>query len=494
MKKYLNVVLATTRAGGIGLNNTLPWHLKGDLKHFANITKNYNLDKSERENGYKNAIVMGRKTFESQGDKFPLPQREHIVLSKNGSTHLKEAQSSKDLTVFDNEDQLFNYLSESKKIKEVFLIGGSDLLQKVLTDHRDIVKNVFLTRVYKEFECDTFMPKDWLQGFELKEVSKTMSEKDANYDFTRYINPSLAATNYDELCKTQFINSRHEEYQYLELIEKVIKTGSYKEDRTGTGVVSLFGNMMRYDLEKSFPMLTTKRVFWKGVVEELLWFLRGETDGKTLSEKGVRIWDGNGSREFLDKSGFKDRDVGDLGPVYGFQWRHFGAEYKDCYTDYTGQGIDQIQNVIDTIKSNPTSRRLIVCSWNVSALSKMALPPCHVIFQFFVADGKLSCLLYQRSCDVGLGVPFNIASYAQLNCMIADMCGLKRGEFIHMLGDTHIYSNHIEPLKKQIKRQPNPFPILNIKAIRDNIADYKMEDFELVGYHPQKTIKMDMAV
>ena len=177
--------------------------------------------------------------------------------------------------MFDNEDQLFDYLNESKKIKEVFLIGGSDLLQKVLTDHRDIVKNVFLTRVYKEFECDTFMPKDWLKGFELKEVSKTMSEKNANYDFTRYINPSLTATNYDELCKTQFFNNRHEEYQYLELIEKIIKTGSYKGDRTGTGVVGLFGNMMRYDLEKSFPLLTTKKVFWKGVVEELLWFLRG---------------------------------------------------------------------------------------------------------------------------------------------------------------------------------------------------------------------------
>lgn len=213
-----------------------------------------------------------------------------------------------------------------------------------------------------------------------------------------------------------------------------------------------------------------------------------------MTEKNVKIWDGNGSREFLDKSGFKDRDIGDLGPVYGFQWRHFGAEYKDCYTDYTGQGIDQIQEVINTIKNNPTSRRMIVCSWNVKDLKNMALPPCHCLFQFYVDDGKLSCLLYQRSCDVGLGVPFNIGSYALLNCIIADMCGLKRGDFVHMLGDTHVYANHIEPLKKQIKRHPNPFPLLNIKTIRDNIADYQMEDFELVGYHPQKIIKMDMAV
>jgi thymidylate synthase len=252
--------------------------------------------------------------------------------------------------------------------------------------------------------------------------------------------------------------------------------------------------MMKFDLGQSFPLLTTKRVYWKGVVEELLWFLRGETDGKILSGKNVRIWDGNGSREFLDGMGFSGRDVGDLGPVYGFQWRHFGAEYKDCYTDYSGQGVDQIQGVIEMIRRDPNSRRLIVCSWNVKDLKLMALPPCHCLFQFYVADGKLSCLLYQRSCDVGLGVPFNIGSYALLCCLIADMTGLERGEFVHMLGDSHVYKNHIGPLQEQLKRSPTPFPLLNIKTKRDNIADYVFEDFELVNYFPQKPIKMEMAV
>lgn len=277
-------------------------------------------------------------------------------------------------------------------------------------------------------------------------------------------------------------------------LAKIIREGTVKEDRTGVGVYSLFGNMMKFDLGQSFPLLTTKRVYWRGVVEELLWFLRGETDGKILSGKNVGIWDGNGSREFLDGMGFGGRDVGDLGPVYGFQWRHFGAEYKDCYTDYSGQGVDQIQEVIEMIRRDPNSRRLIVCSWNVKDLKLMALPPCHCLFQFYVADGKLSCLLYQRSCDVGLGVPFNIGSYALLCCLIADMTGLERGEFVHMLGDSHVYKNHVGPLQEQLKRSPTPFPLLNIKTKRDNIADYVFEDFELVNYFPQKPIKMEMAV
>lgn len=210
---------------------------------------------------------------------------------------------------------------------------------------------------------------------------------------------------------------------------------------------------MRFDLRNDiFPLLTTKRVFWRAVLEELLWFIKGSTNAKELQDKNIHIWDGNSTREFLDKMGFHDREEGDLGPVYGFQWRHYGAEYKTCHDDYTGQGIDQLNEVINRIRNNPNDRRIIMSAWNVVDIPKMALPPCHCFVQFYVADGELSCQLYQRSADMGLGVPFNIASYALLTYMIAHVTGLKPGDFVHTLGDAHVYLNHIEPLKQQVNR------------------------------------------
>ncbi|XP_056318969.1 thymidylate synthase [Danio aesculapii] len=285
-----------------------------------------------------------------------------------------------------------------------------------------------------------------------------------------------------------------DERGYLSLVEFILQNGARKGDRTGTGVISVFGTQARYSLRDQFPLLTTKRVFWKGILEELLWFIKGSTNAKDLSEKGVRIWDANGSREFLDKNGFTDREEGDLGPVYGFQWRHFGAEYKDMHTDYSGEGVDQLQKVIDTIKSNPEDRRIIMCAWNPKDLPLMALPPCHALCQFYVSDGELSCQLYQRSGDIGLGVPFNIASYALLTYMIAHITGLKPGDFVHTLGDAHIYTNHIEPLKEQIQREPRPFPKLRIKRKVEQINDFCAEDFEIYDYDPHPTIKMQMAV
>uniref|UniRef100_A0A8C1JGZ0 Thymidylate synthase n=1 Tax=Cyprinus carpio TaxID=7962 RepID=A0A8C1JGZ0_CYPCA len=244
--------------------------------------------------------------------------------------------------------------------------------------------------------------------------------------------------------------------------------------------------------DNQFPLLTTKRVFWKGILEELLWFIKGSTNARELSEKGVRIWDANGSREFLDKSGFSDREEGDLGPVYGFQWRHFGAEYKDMHTDYSGQGVDQLQKVIDSIRSNPEDRRIIMCAWNPNDLPLMALPPCHALCQFYVSDGELSCQLYQRSGDIGLGVLFNIASYALLTYMITHITGRQPGDFVHTLGDAHIYTNHIEPLKEQL--YPRPYPKLRIKRNVERIDDFQAEDFEIYDYDPHPAIKMQMAV
>lgn len=286
----------------------------------------------------------------------------------------------------------------------------------------------------------------------------------------------------------------HDEYQYLDLIQKILKNGTKKDDRTGTGTISLFGAQMRFSLRNTFPLLTTKNVFWRGVAEELLWFVRGSTNSKELAEKKVHIWDANGSKEFLDKQGLTDREEGDLGPVYGFQWRHFGADYKNMHTDYSGQGVDQLKNVIHTIKTNPYDRRIIMSAWNPVDLPKMALPPCHSLVQFYVANGELSCQLYQRSGDMGLGVPFNIASYSLLTYMIAHVCDLKPGDFVHTLGDAHVYSNHVDALNEQLKREPKPFPTLHIKRQITNIEDFKYNDFELKGYKPHPKIKMVMAV
>uniref|UniRef100_T1JJW5 Thymidylate synthase n=1 Tax=Strigamia maritima TaxID=126957 RepID=T1JJW5_STRMM len=289
--------------------------------------------------------------------------------------------------------------------------------------------------------------------------------------------------------------SLHCEYKYLDQLQEILDRGSVRKDRTGTGTLSLFGMQARYNLRNNeFPLLTTKRVFWRGVVEELLWFIRGSTDTKELNSKGVKIWDGNSSREFLDRVGLNSNPEGDVGPVYGFQWRHFGAEYKGANADYTQQGFDQLEHVIDLIRNNPFDRRIIMSSWNPPDISKMALPPCHVLAQFYVSDGELSCQLYQRSADMGLGVPFNIASYSLLTCILAHVTNLKPGDFIHTLGDAHVYLNHVDAIKEQLSRTPRPFPKLFIDRAVNNINEFVAADFRLVGYNAHPVIKMDMAV
>jgi thymidylate synthase len=299
----------------------------------------------------------------------------------------------------------------------------------------------------------------------------------------------------EKKAKTEIVEARHEEHQYLDQIRHVINHGKIRLDRTGVGTKSVFGFFSRYSLrDNTLPLLTTKKVFLKGIIEELFWFIKGSTNAKELSKKGVKIWVGNSSREFLDKHGFKNREEGDLGPIYGFQWRHFGAEYKDMHTDYTGQGVDQLKEVIYKIKNNPADRRIIMSAWNPVDIPKMALPPCHCFVQFYVNDDELSCMLYQRSADMGLGVPFNIASYAILTHMIAHVTGLKPGEFVHTIGDCHVYLNHLNALEEQLERTPRQFPKFRIKNKVDDIEKFTFEDFEVIGYDPYPVIKMEMAV
>lgn len=262
--------------------------------------------------------------------------------------------------------------------------------------------------------------------------------------------------------------------QYLQLLQHILDNGVSKTDRTGTGTISTFGYQMRFDLNKGFPLVTTKKVHLKSIVYELLWFLKGDTNIQYLKENGVRIWD-----EWADANG-------DLGPVYGKQWRSWACN--------NGKEIDQISEVIEQIKTNPDSRRLIVSAWNVADLPEMALMPCHNMFQFYVAKGRLSCQLYQRSADVFLGVPFNIASYALLTMMMAQVCGLQPGEFVHTFGDVHIYSNHLEQVKLQLSREPYPLPQMRLNPDVKNIFDFTYEDFTLTNYQSHPAIKAAVAV
>ena len=262
--------------------------------------------------------------------------------------------------------------------------------------------------------------------------------------------------------------------QYLDLVQRVLNEGVQKEDRTGTGTLSVFGHQMRFNLEEGFPLLTTKQLHLKSIIYELLWFLRGDTNVRYLQEHGVRIWN-----EWADENG-------DLGRIYGKQWR--------AWRDYNGGIIDQISEAVETIKLNPDSRRIIVSAWNVADLKNMALPPCHALFQFYVANGKLSLQLYQRSADIFLGVPFNIASYALLLMMMAQVTGLEAGEFIHTLGDAHIYLNHVDQVKLQLTREPRPLPQMLLNPDVKNIFNFGYEDFQLTGYDPHPHIKGEVAI
>ena len=301
-----------------------------------------------------------------------------------------------------------------------------------------------------------------------------------------------------------------EEQQYLDLIRTIMDRGTWEEGRNGK-TKSIFGSMMRFSLsDGKIPILTTKKTAWKTCLKELLWFIRGETDNNILKEQGVHIWDGNSTREFLDSRGLTNYDVDELGPIYGRQWRHFNAPYitkkerrfaeglpesEQAYYNVDG-GIDQLQQIIDALKdpTQRTSRRMIMTAWNPCQLDQMGLPPCHIFCQFNVHDGdQLSCAMYQRSSDFALGIPFNIASYSFLTHLIAKHCGLKAYEFVHFMGNCHLYEDHVEPMKEQITRTPFQFPTVSIKQVRDNINDYQVDDFEIHNYQHHEAIKMKMV-
>ncbi|KAG6406438.1 hypothetical protein SASPL_134040 [Salvia splendens] len=505
------VVVAATQDMGIGKDGNLPWRLPGDLKLFKDITMNTS------DCNKKNAVIMGRKTWESIPQKFrPLPGRLNVVLTRSGNSDI--AAGSDNVILCGSVSSALKLLGEppyGSSIEKVFLIGGGQILRETL--NAEDCDAIHITEIKSHFECDTFIPPIDTSVYQPWYSSFPIEENGINYCFVTYVrlktsNRKPAECGHDMNCNgnssshsikpklsdfsllPKIIFEKHEEFLYLRLVHDILSNGNKKDDRTGTGTLSKFGCQMRFNLRKSFPLLTTKRVFWRGVVEELLWFISGSTNAKILQEKGIHIWDGNASREYLDSIALTDREEGDLGPVYGFQWRHFGARYTDMHADYTGQGFDQLLDVINKIKNKPDDRRIILSAWNPSDLKLMALPPCHMFGQFYVANGELSCQMYQRSADMGLGVPFNIASYALLTCMLAHVCDLVPGDFVHVIGDAHVYKTHISPLQDQLKKHPRPFPILKINPEKKEIDSFVAADFELRNYEPHQKIEMKMAV
>ncbi len=464
----VNFIVAVDKNNGIGLNNKIPWNLKEDLNYFRKKTT-----ENSKDNKY-NIVIMGYNTYKSIPTT-PLKNRINIVLTN-------KTLSNAENLYFTNFDNLYKLINNklNNNYNKIYIIGGEQIYNLFLNNFNKIyiVDRIYLTRIYKIYNCDTFfniIP----DNYKLEYYSEKKESNDIKFKFLIY-------------KKTTDL---HGEYNYISMVKDIIAFGNKNIDRTGEGTKSYFGLSKRYNIEDSFPLLTTKKMYWKGIVEELLWMLKGDTNIEHLREKNVHIWDGNSTREYLDSIGLKDRKEYDGGPIYGFNMRHYGAKYIDCNTNYKGQGYDQIKELIRLIKEEPNSRRMLLNLWNPGDLDKVCLPACHCLYQFYVKDGYLSCSMYQRSADLGLGVPFNIASASLLTYILAKLTNLKPKELIHTIGDAHVYLNHIDVLNILTNRTPIPFPKLIIKENKQKeVEDFKYDDFELIDYNYHPTLKMKMAV
>lgn len=473
----LNLIFATDPNGVYACRNystpkityDIPWSNKEDLQHFYKQTSR----------GKKNAMIMGRLTYESIKDIPSMKNREKIIITQQARSALNEK-------CFASLKDAIQYLTQGK-YDNVFVIGGKGVWQEALIKYSFLIKNVYHTiiesndtKYLAEKDVKKFIFKPDLYMFSnIDLINNSQIDGGTIYHYT-----------YSEGITT-------DELKYLSLMRRILNEGEERPDRTGTGTLSIFSpSEIHYSLlDNTIPILTTKKVVWKKGLLELLWYISGGTSSKQLEAVGVNYWKGNSSREFLDSVGLTQNEEGDLGPLYGYQWRHWGAEYKGWRENYDGQGIDQLKNLIEGIKTNPYSRRHILSSWNVSILKEIALPPCHSFFQMYVStDGYLDCKLYQRSCDIFLGCPLNILCYSALTHMIAHLTDLKPRKFIHSFGDVHIYKNHVEAVKKQLSRNTMPFPKLYFKRKVNDIDDFKIDDFIVEDYYCHEFIKADMAV
>jgi len=486
----------------IGQNNGLLFHLKEDMKFFRNITSDC-LSPSSRIG--LNVVVMGRKTwFSIPKNRRPLRNRINIVLTNNNNFLKSSEKSVKNLKNLKNIDPSIPYymtLNDFHQFYEhtqanVFVIGGGEIYNTFLNSPELKPHRVYLTEISNfkppaDFEPDAYM-NHLDDSYHLAGVSNKYHDTAYNIDY-RYL-------TYHSHEK------RSQEGRYLELCKHILTHGKPRSDRTGTGTISSFGHQLKFDISHTIPLLTTKRVPWKHVIEELLWFMRGDTDAKILQRAGVKIWDGNTSRQFLDNRGLTHYDEGILGAGYGWQWRFFGAEYDPTFADTRGidrnfvGGFDQLEYIVNEIRTNPYSRRILMCYWNPPDFDKTALQPCHFSVQFYVdfrSDSPhLDCHFTMRSNDVFLGQPFNIFSYAVMTYIIALKCDMKPGNLVYSGGDVHIYQNHIKQTEEQLSRTPRPLPILLVNPDVKWKAweDITLADFEIVGYFPHPAIRAPMAV
>lgn len=499
---------------GIGRNNGLLFKIKEDLQFFKNITTNQLSDKSNLQ---KNVVVMGRKTWYSIPTSHrPLNNRVNIVLTNDKQLRRispfpwKAVLSVGKKSMFNvaeifDKDVYYWTFSEFQRFYKltnanVFVVGGGEIYKQFLEHTTLSPENVYLTEVTEKkwdnrLEPDTFMePLD--ARYKLTGVSdkKVDPQSKANYRFLTYKRMD---------ARTQ---GRTDEMEYLTLCQNVLLEGKERDDRTGVGTISVFGRQLHFDISQSIPLMTTKRVPWKHVIQELLWFMRGDTDAKILQKQGVKIWDGNTSRDFLDQRGLHHYPEGVLGAGYGWQWRFFGAKYCHAFADTSEldttkiSGFDQLDYIVNELKNNPYGRRALMCYWNPPDFEKTALLPCHYSCQFYVdyknGEPFLDCHFTMRSTDVFLGLPFNIFSYATLTYIITLKCDMKPGKLVYTGADVHIYQNHAEQVKEQLSRSLRPLPrlIVNKDVKYKDFGDITIADFDIAGYFPHAPIKAPMAV
>jgi len=493
----------------IGSNNNLIYYLKDDLKYFKNTTQTIKHTKSKLT---KNVILMGSKTWYSiPSNRRPLPNRINIIITRNKELlktcpfpHYSIESLVKNYdSIFENNVyfvSLKDFEHFYKIIKpNVFIIGGESIYNYFLDHEKLKPTHLYLTEINSKTEfkwSETTKPTSFMNvmtnKYKLISYSEKHTDDNTNNIYFRFLQYQL----HDNLCNNETI--------YLDLLYDVLTNGKFKADRTHINVLSKFGQTMDFDISTTVPLLTSKYVNYKTVIEELLWFLRGDTDNNILKKKGINIWNGNTSREFLDERGLFYYREGVCGPIYGFQWRFFGSTYCQMFSDTSNVdknlirgGVDQINWVINELKTNPNSRRLLVSAWNPVDLNKMCLPPCHFSFLFYVEDNKyLNCLVNMRSNDLFLGSPFNIFSYAVLTYIIAMKTNLIPNKLKFSICDAHIYTNHLEQVKKQLNNPLRPLPMLKLnESIKDkNFEDITIDDFELIGYFPNKFISGIMAV
>src|SRR3989344_3966928 len=458
---HFTLLLASTPEGGIGYKGKLPWHLPRDMEFFRRTTTH-------------GALIMGRKTWDSLPRR-PLPGRLNIVVTSSATEFGALAQQN---LVFTRtlDDAL---AAAARHGRWPIVIGGAALFAKALSPARMAAGEctaVYHTAVKASYPHDVAFRYDFAAAFASQEV-----------------------LDEDEECRwTKYYGAQHEEWAYLALVHDILTRGVPRSVPSGAPpmeTLAVFARSLRFSLQAgTVPLLVTKRVFWKGVVEELLWFIRGRTDARELAARGVHIWDANASRAALDARGFHDRAEGDLGPIYGFQWRHYGAAYRGSGACYDGEGVDQLAALVRGIRAAPHARTHLITAWNPAALPDMALPPCHVFAQFFVESGTLYCQVCMRSADVGLGLPFNMASYALLTHLVAHVCGLAARELVLVLGDAHVYTAHIPGLRAQLERVPRtPFPKVTLTASA-RLEDFTPEHIALVGYDPAPAISLPLIV